>query len=163
MFYVHALQQSTLALWELGDIAAAVARYQEMLRLNPGDNQGARYHLLSCLLELGDDQGATALFPAYDDASADWMYGRALGSFRRDADSAATRRVMGEALDANEYMPAYVVGEKKVPRELPGEYSWGSESEAIIYAADAKRAWEAANGAVPWLAECSRQHNRMVP
>jgi len=51
---------------------------------------------------------------------------------------------------------------KKVPRELPAKYAFGSDAEAITYAADAKRAWESAAGAVPWMMECFRQRNRVV-
>ena len=35
----------------LGKHDAAIGHFRDMLRLNPGDNQGIRYKLLSCLIE----------------------------------------------------------------------------------------------------------------
>jgi len=41
-------------LWELGKHKEAIEHYRDMLRLNPGDNQGIRYILAMCLIELGE-------------------------------------------------------------------------------------------------------------
>ena len=54
----HGLAQS---LWVLGRRAEAVEHYQEMLRLNPTDNQGVRYNLAACLIEIGRDEDLAAL------------------------------------------------------------------------------------------------------
>jgi hypothetical protein len=42
------------ALLKLGDDEAAISHYRDMLKLNPGDNQGIRHVLLACLLRRGD-------------------------------------------------------------------------------------------------------------
>ena len=38
----------------LGDVEAAIGHYRDMLRLNPGDNQGIRYVLARCLMKNRD-------------------------------------------------------------------------------------------------------------
>ncbi len=44
-------------LWQkMGQLKEAIAHFQAMLTLNPGDNQGNRDALLCCLLEAGDDE-----------------------------------------------------------------------------------------------------------
>ncbi len=47
--YMRARAGLAAALDALGEVDAAIGNYQEMLRLNPGDNQGIRYVLTRCL------------------------------------------------------------------------------------------------------------------
>jgi hypothetical protein len=49
-------------------------------------------------------------------------------------------------------VPAYLLGNKKMPRQLPAYISWGDEDEAIAYVHAAAEAWAAASGALQWLA-----------
>jgi tetratricopeptide (TPR) repeat protein len=63
--YMRARQGLAAVLWQLGERQAAVTHLQEMLRLNPGDNQGLRYELASWLLALGDDTALEQLLAAY--------------------------------------------------------------------------------------------------
>ena len=51
-----------------GRIDEAITHYQELLRLNPNDNQGVRYVLLPKLLAAGRDVEAARLLKAYDEA-----------------------------------------------------------------------------------------------
>ena len=51
--YMRARAGLAASLWTAGDEVEAVEHYQDMLRLNPGDNQGHRYVLLGCLLQMG--------------------------------------------------------------------------------------------------------------
>ena len=56
----------------------AIGSYQELLRLNPGDNQGVRYMLLPLLLARGQFEPAEKLMADFgDDAMATWRYCRA--------------------------------------------------------------------------------------
>ena len=75
--------------------ADAVAHYQELLRLNPGDNQGVRYLLVVALLEQNRDEEAGALFAADpDDAQALWPYARALWSYRTNGPTPESRAAL---------------------------------------------------------------------
>jgi len=150
--YMRARAGLAECLWETEEREEAVEHYQEMLRLNPNDNQGIRFLLMPRLIELGLDEKAAGLFAQYsDDGSAFWMYSIALLSFRKRGDSPAAARSLKAALKANRHVPDYLLGRRRMPRSLPPHYSFGSEDEAVIYADDNEAAWKATSGAVEWL------------
>jgi tetratricopeptide (TPR) repeat protein len=141
-------------LWEKGQQDEALAHYRDMLRLNPTDNQGIRFVLASCLLELGHDEELAALINRFeDDASAEIVWTRALLSFRRQGDTADSRRYLSMALEYNPHIPAYLFGHKKIPSRLPDLIGLGDESEAICYSAENLEAWRATAGALAWVAK----------
>jgi tetratricopeptide (TPR) repeat protein len=131
----------------------AVEHYWDMLRLNPNDNQGIRDLLMPCLIELGRDKDAEKLFKQYKgDGMAVWMFSRALLDFRKHGDSAISGRSLKKALEENRHVPAYLLGRKKMPRDIPDHYGFGDESEAVLYAYGNHDAWNATPGAMQWLA-----------
>ena len=150
--YMRARQGLAEALWVAGERDEAVAHYQDMLRLNPNDNQGIRYLLLDYLLALGRDDEAAKLIKRYDDdGAAAWIWSKALLSFRRNGDSAAARAALRRAVGANAHIAAYLLGRKKMPRQLPAYISPGSIDEAVAYVHTAAEAWTAAPDALQWL------------
>lgn len=152
--YMRARAGLAQTLWVLGEQQAASAHFTDMLRLNPGDNQGIRYLLASCLLEVGDDAALGKLLDRYkEDASASWRYTRALWLFRREGTSRRATIAINKALRDNPFVPLYLLGVKKIPRRLPELIGMGDESEAIDYAVEAVPAWHSTPGAVEWLAE----------
>jgi tetratricopeptide (TPR) repeat protein len=131
----------------------AVEHYWDMLRLNPNDNQGIRDLLMPCLIELGRDKDAEKLLKQYKgDGMAVWMYSRVLLDFRKHGDSAISDRSLKEALEENRYVPDYLLGRKKMPRDIPDYYGFGDENEAVLYAYGNRGAWNATPGAMGWLA-----------
>ena len=72
--YMRARAGLASTLLKLGDVDGAIDHFQDILRLNPNDNQGIRYILLGCLLERGDDGALKELMTAYDDdAGVFWL------------------------------------------------------------------------------------------
>jgi len=150
--YMRARLALAQCLWEAGKRDEAVDHYREMLRLNPGDNQGIRYILTACLLDLGRDDDAAALIDEYkDDASAALAYASALIEFRKNGDSEDARMLLAEAKKTNPHVPAYLLGKKKMPKHLPDMIGFGDESEAVSYAGDYGSGWAKTAGAVAWL------------
>lgn len=124
-----------------------------MLRLNPGDNQGIRYVLSSCLLDLGRDVELAALLKEHeDDAMAAWAYTTALVAYRTEGDGAKARQLLASAKKTNPHVPAYLVGKKKMPKRLPDYIGFGDENEAIAYVGDSGSGWKKTPGALEWLA-----------
>jgi tetratricopeptide (TPR) repeat protein len=151
--YMRARAGLAQCLWEAGRRAEAVEHCWDMLRLNPKDNQGIRDLLMPCLIELGRDEEAEKLFQQFkDDGMAIWKYSRALLDFRKHGDSPIAQQSLQVALEENEHVPAYLLGRRKLPRQLPGYYGPGDENEAVHYAFDNKGAWKATPGALEWLA-----------
>jgi len=52
--YMRARFALALLLRDMGERDRAMETFTDLLRLNPNDNQGARYELATCLLEKGD-------------------------------------------------------------------------------------------------------------
>lgn len=152
--YMRAREGLARCLWELGEREATIGHYKEMLRLNPHDNQGVRYVLLDCLLAMGRDEEAGVLLAQYEgDGTAAWLYDYALWAFRREGDAAESHRRLKDALKQNRHVPAYLLGRKRLPSQMPDYMGLGDEDEAVSYVADALRNWQATEGALSWLAE----------
>jgi tetratricopeptide (TPR) repeat protein len=152
--YMRALAGLAGCLWEKGEKREAIGHYREMLRLNPDDNQGIRYILISYLLEEGMDEEAGKLLAEHiDDPSCFMLYNRALWSFRTTGGgNGKPDSYLKEALESNIHVSRYLLGEKHKPYRLPDYYSFGSEEEAVIYIDEAKKAWQNTAGALKWLA-----------
>jgi tetratricopeptide (TPR) repeat protein len=150
--YMRARFTLALTLWELERPAEAIRHVQDLLRLCPSDNLGARYELLSWFLQQRDTYQARKLLRKYpDDCTANWAYGAALHAFQEGGDSTNARRALEAARKANPHVPHYFVGIKKLPAELPDHVGIGDESEAAVYVVDNAKAWDETPGAVQWL------------
>jgi len=152
--YMRACQGLAAVLWALGERDAAIGHAREMLRLNPGDNQGVRYLLAEWLLAVGDDDALARLLRAYpDEGTAAWAYTKALMTFRQKGPGAVATRVLKAALRTNPYVPFYLFGLREMPEELPDYVGMGDEREAVSYVAEAITNWIDTDGAVDWFAE----------
>lgn len=152
--YMVAMYGHAATLWKLGRRDEAIKGLWEMLRLNPSDNQGVRYTLSSYLLEEGRDGEMKKLMARYgDELSCFITWNMALWTFRTIGGSNdRADALLKTAVGINEFVPAYLLGQKYVPYRLPDYYSPGGDEEAVIYAAGAKKAWEKTPGALAWLA-----------
>jgi len=158
--YMRARAGLATCLWHLGERIEAVEHFRGLLRLNPQDNQGIRFTLVSCLMALGRDAEAQSLVdhPEYvDDASASWAYARALLAFRREGAGPRSRQILAEALAINRFVPAYLTGEKPLPRRMPSMIGPGEASEAVECAAEQFEPWGRTAGAVGWLRAATSQ------
>jgi tetratricopeptide (TPR) repeat protein len=150
--YLRARLGLAHALWTAGRRDEAVQHLQEMLRLNPGDNQGVHYTLAGFFLFLDRDDDLAHLLAQYpDEGSATWAYTRALLAFRRAGDTPEARQLLQEAKQTNQHVPDYLLGRKFPPAEQPNYYSPGAESEALDYVAGFLAGWKATPGAIAWL------------
>jgi tetratricopeptide (TPR) repeat protein len=151
--YMRARQALAADLWEIGERNEAIEHYQDMLRLNPEDNQGNRYALLDALLELGRDGPAAELLKRYkDDDSAAWEWSRALLAFRKHGDKPASRKALAKADETNKHVADYLAGRKALPKQEPDFIGVGDDDEAVAYLFGARGAWHAVEGATAWVA-----------
>jgi tetratricopeptide (TPR) repeat protein len=157
--YMRARLGLAQALWALGEHQRAAEHMQDLLRLNPGDNQGVRYLLATLLLQMGDDSALEKLLEQYpDDWSANWKYTAALLAFRKAGKSEQANALLKEAIQHNRFVPPFLLGKKKPPRQMPAFISPGQESEAIDYIMDAIVPWQQTPGARDWLMEILAQN-----
>jgi tetratricopeptide (TPR) repeat protein len=150
--YMRARQGLAQCLWGAGRHEEAAGHYQEMLRLNPDDNQGLRYSLATLLLDLERDADLRHLLAQYaEDASGEWAYTKALLAFREGGESAQANKLLVQATKANQHVPAYLLGHKQLPHELPPYVTMGGEDEAVSYVVGNRRGWLNTPGAISWL------------
>jgi tetratricopeptide (TPR) repeat protein len=152
--YMRARQGLANTLWRLNRIDEARLHYEEMLRLNPGDNQGIRYLLVNLLLEMDLDDDVRKLLNQYrGEPTATWRYTTALLEFRQGGATAKSNKSLQAALRYNPHVPPYLTGQKRIPNRLPDHIGFGDEDEAVAYAADHLNHWRRAEGALDWLQE----------
>ncbi len=150
--YMRAREGYARLLWQVDRKEEAAEHYREMLRLNPGDNQGHRYVLANLLLSLNLDDEVIALLDEYhDDSMSDFLFTRALMEFRRGGASDDANSALRKALEQNSHVPAYLTGRKHMPTRLPDRVIWGGETEAMHYAAQYLQHWRHTRGALDWL------------
>ncbi len=150
--YMRARFGLAITLRRLGRMDEADKNLRELLRLNPNDNQGVRYELISLLNELGDTAAVDQLMAQYEnDASAEWQYAAALNAFRKHGASKEAEDLLEKAIACNPHVPDYLLMRKLMPSELPDYIQLGAESEAIHCVLDALPFWGETPGALEWL------------
>ena len=150
--YMRALHDLGLAFFRRNEMQEAKEVFQRMLKLNPNDNQGVRYCLLEILVQLGDVKSGLKLHKKYkNEHSAFWSFGGALLAFMENGDGPDANLKLVKAQEINAHVTAYLSGQKKLPKQLPGFYSPGQDNEAQSYLEDAMTSWQSVPGALQWL------------
>lgn len=129
----------------------AISVHEEMLELNPNDNQGIRYGLLGCYLarkRYGDAQKLLDRYP--DECSAFFLWGKVLLLFATEGEKAASR-ALRDARKENSHVDRYFFPRKQCPNVRLECYSPGDETEAIACAQILHVAWKAHSAARKWL------------
>ncbi|EDF7617611.1 hypothetical protein B2E57_04885 [Salmonella enterica] len=157
--YMRARACLASCLWDVGYYDKAISHYQEMLELNPNDNQGVRYILSSHYLDLEMINELKVLLASYpDDSSPFFLYTTALLAFRDKSSSADdTAR---EAISGNHYIPVFLKGRTKLYENNQGYITAGGCDEAIEYVNNNLLAWIRTPGAIGWLADISESTNK---
>ena len=161
--YMRARVGLASQLWAMGRRDEAIGHLQDMVRLNPNDNQGVRYILAEWLLAEGLFEDLDRLLKQYDESSATWVYTKALAAFRQYGDTTESRKLLGLAKKSNEHVPAYLLKQKPFPLEPPSYYSHGDQNEAIMYAESALSGWKEIPGALAWLRVTEKEGKTSQP
>jgi tetratricopeptide (TPR) repeat protein len=150
--YMRARYGYAETLWELGKREESIAHFEALLVLNPEDNQGVRYMLLSHHIEMADyDSAQTLLARFVDDDTALWEFPAALLSYIAHGDVRVSRNLRRKALQSNAHVAAYLASDQHLPKQLPDYYGVGDENEAIVYAWYNRKLWRNVDGAMAWL------------
>jgi tetratricopeptide (TPR) repeat protein len=129
----------------------AIGHYEEMLRLNPNDNQGLRYPLLGLYLLVGNLEGVRRLFKEFEDeGSAVFAWSLVLERYLSGDESGAAKAIK-KARKCNKHVEKYLTGRTAMPKKLPSYYGMGDENEAIVCTVSIGDAWKRHPKAVEWL------------
>lgn len=125
-----------------GRRAEAMSHLEELIRLNPRDNQGIRYDLITLYIEGEHYKEAENLMRIYkDERSAYMLFSKALIHYHLTQDPIETIDLFREANRSNPYVYDYIVIGKSVPKSLPTHYTPGEDSEAVLYAQKNMHLW----------------------
>jgi tetratricopeptide (TPR) repeat protein len=150
--YMRARLALAEVLAETGREDTARAHFEDMLRLNPGDNQGVRYLLLPLLFDLSADEAAGELLKSFDgDARAMWPYAALLLAWRREGESGRLRATLMNAVAANPYVLDYLLAPDSIPEDRPPYVTIGGRDDAASVADSLLPAFTATPGLIPWL------------
>ena len=136
-----------------GEVEKALEMVNNILAMNPGDNQGVRALVVDCNFRLDRPADVLAVCDRYpDDGMEQLMYGRALALYQLGRKAEAE-----EALDqAIEFLPLVAKELGKVlhtrPRELrPGYVTHGGADQAYYYWTDQGQHWVNTPGAIEFV------------
>jgi len=151
--YMRACASLAHLLLVTGQVPEAIRHFEEMLELNPNDNQGVRDSLLGAYLLTDNLEGANRLFEEYGDSEcALFAWGRVLERFLAGEPQAA-KKALQKARRLNRHVEPYLAMRRPPPRSAPGYYSPGHETEAEYCVLELAFAWIAHPNAIEWLRE----------
>ncbi|MCD6518071.1 MAG: tetratricopeptide repeat protein [Candidatus Aminicenantes bacterium] len=150
--YMRAQEFLTTSLKVAGQLKEAIKQAEQMLELNPNDNQGIRDSLLGMYLETGNLKGARKLIKKYpNQIMATFLWGQVLERYLSGKLGQAAG-LYREANSKNPHVFDYLIGRKKYPLKYKQYYyTPGEESEAIQCAEEIGPAWQKHPEAIKWL------------
>lgn len=154
--FMRCLQQYSDCLLALGKMKESAAILEELIELNPNDNQGVRDQLLLYLMLMDEDEKFlkyAAMFK--DDAMAFALFNRALFAFKTKGEGREANSKLKKALQQNRFVSKKLFSNKPIT-SLPPFYGWGDENEATYYAYFAKPVWQTIPGALDWLKKAGK-------
>ena len=149
--YMRAKAAYADAVHQLGYTMVTIRQYEQLLELNPNDNQGIRYKLFGAYLEEGKFEAAEVLLKEYKETTANGLYNKLLLELYKNGFSANAAKLLKEAKKVNPHVIPFLSGKKSISMFLPEGYRLGDESEAIIYADDHFQLWKKIEGLQEWL------------
>lgn len=149
--FMRCLQHQATCLYTIGKIKESVAIWEEMLELNPNDNQGVRHELLLFLALLGETKKFRKYDKMFEDDGFSFAYfNRALFTFKTEGETQRTNEILSQAIRENKYILTRLLSPRQID-VVPDSYAIGSKEEATCYADFAKQAWASTDGALEWL------------
>lgn len=151
--FLRAYTSLGIAYQERGLLGEACTILENVLDLNPNDNQGVRTPIMECLFALRRPRRVLDLserFQEYQDMTV--LYGRALALLQLgqtgDARTAAAAAVEAYPLAAEELLKT---AHTPPPQEFPGYLAYGGEDEAYDYWTRFGEFWKRTPGALDLL------------
>ena len=124
-----------LAYLEKGEVNKALSIFNDLLALNPGDNQGIRALITECGFPLNSPEEVLNVCDKYpEEGLAEILYGRPLALFqlgkREEAEKAMKEAIRLLPLVAKELIK---MRHRKPKSAMPGYIKWGGADEAYEY------------------------------
>jgi tetratricopeptide (TPR) repeat protein len=151
--FLRAYYGLALSLGNRGEVRRAYRMFQNVIAMNPSDNQGARAMAVDAAFYLEDPEGALAVCEQYPDGILpEVLYGRVLAHYQLDHIDEA-EAALDKALDI---LPKVAQELVKLRHTKPDTFkedriTVGGDDEAYHYWIDSGPYWEGTPGAIEWL------------
>ena len=135
-----------------GEVDKSLKIYEDLLELNPMDNQGIRYEISTALLRNKQLSKYESLIKKFEDEDcALWHYNNAIYHFIKTGDSKTSNKALLKAYKSNRHVLDFMLGIKELPHHPPSYIGRGDENEAVAYVYDTWKVWENIDGGFMWL------------
>ena len=154
--FLRAYHSLGLEYLERGETVKALEAFNNILAMNPGDNQGVRALVIECNFHLNRPGDVMAICNQYpDDGMEQVVYGRALASYQLGHKDEA-KVALQEAI---EFLPLVaeelVKARHRKPKGLrPGYITHGGADQAYYYWIEQGEHWKATPGALELVSKC---------
>ncbi len=133
--YMRGLLAMAVLSEEAGNLPEAIQGYRDLVKMNPNDNQGVRYPLMSALMKDNDYPGAQEIVDQYhsEDGTAMMDFAAALCALNREGNTEDVRAMFGGV--ANPYLSDVIRQARhrgKGPEVQGTHYALGSPDEALV-------------------------------
>ncbi len=149
--FMRCLQNYSVCLYKIGKVKECVAILEEMIELNPNDNQGVRDQLLLYLIELDENEKFLKYAKMFEEDNLTFpLFNRALFAFKTEGESANANKLLNKALKQNKHVAKRLLSKNPITM-LEDHYGMGDKNEADYYASYAQHIWAMTRGAREWL------------
>lgn len=127
---------------------------EELLRIDPDDDHGARFRLLKEYVDHRRWDSAEALVAQFsDDPFPDLTFTAVLLEFRKNGDSARAHELLRRAVSGNRFVVTELLGESEPFQGDVGQQmiSPSSPNAAALHGVRFRAAWRSMPGAISWL------------
>lgn len=149
--FIRCLYHYADCLYAMGQTKECVQVLEEMIELNPNDNQGAREQLLLYLIQLDDRKKFHKYNKMFiDDNMTFTLFNRALFAFKTEGATENANTRLKKALNTNKFVAAKLLSKQPITT-FADSYMIGDENEADYYVHFAQFVWQTTKGANGWL------------
>ena len=135
-----------------GYIQKAQSELEELLTLNPNDNQANRFLLMNCLIIDKQWDKLDALLADFDFQELHATASRALSAFAKHGDSKPANDYKKMLQQQNKHFSKILTGQEKLKEQQPSYFSPGSKEEVAVYLDSlGKQAWVSVPASLFWL------------
>jgi len=130
----------------------AQSELEELLKLNPNDNQANRFLLMNCLIINKQWEKLEALLADFDFQELHTTASRALSAFVMHGDSKPANEYKKMLQQQNKHFSKILTGQEKLKEQQPSYFSPGSKEEVGVYLDSlGKQAWISVPASLFWL------------
>jgi len=155
--FMRAKEAYATALKASGLLSDAISHFEQMIELNPNDNQGIRFILCDTYLENDNIKKAEQLLKNYEEDNAThFQYNRIIVEYVKNGYTLRLDEIITKALAENSHVPDYLLERKIISGNIPNQYRLGDETEAQIYVLATQHIWEMHKPLLAMLREWTR-------